>query len=406
MKNIVGTIIKVVLSTSILAGAVTLVSTSLIERNKPAEPEKPYVREYGDRGNTQAYVLKEAPRMRSCYTIDYYNQDDTTYYNLFRDSMTYIVGGSSIKGIFNENHLYLDVRDESDQTITITCGNYKDEFVGNKVVDVEFENQIEVNNVIELNYSKGNKNELMYFVPIENENVSSEFTRNLFTALYTDEVITVDAIKDDKYLESEEIDVSYQAAYGKTTSISAKVNILWNDTFLYAFYEVTDSDVDETSYSDDIGAYHENDCCELWISTCRTLPTQFETWGWDSTNQRGNRGNPAYCGEGGFKIRAGQSSITGGQEWMYDMDRFVTHTCSGAYQKTSKGYNCEFRIDFLDFNDSQYCLDKENQIIDIGILVSDGTNNETKGKVGSNYDATYVWAYGGPSHMDHLKLIK
>lgn len=404
--SIVGTIFKTLISASILAGAVTLVTTSLVERNKPEEPEKPYVKEYGDRGETQTYVIKEAPRMRSCYTIDYYNQEDTTYYNLFRDSMEYVVGGSSIKAIFDDTHLYLDVRDNSDQTITLSTGSIKEEFVGNKVVTMEFSSPIEVGKMMEINYSKGNKKETMYFVPVENENVSKEFNRNIFNALYTNETISIDGDKDDKYKETEEIDVSYQAAYGKTTSVSAKVYLLWDNTFLYAFYEVTDSSVDTTSYSDDIGAYHENDCCELWISTCRTLPTQFETWGWDATNNRGNRGNPNYCGEGGFKVRAGQTHITGGQEWMYDMDRFVTHTSSATYKKTTIGYNCEFKIDLLDFNNTKYCANKENQIIDIGILVSDGTNNETTGKVGSNYDATYVWAYGGPSHMDHLKLIK
>ena len=218
--------------------------------------------------------------------------------------------------------------------------------------------------------------------------------RKSFTAkkLAEEEVITIDGIKDDGYNLCEEIDVSTQSLVEKASlSASGKAYLKWDDNYLYAFIDVTDANVDSETITSEPWL---NDSTELWISTCRTLPTVNTGWG-DK-----NRPYSSYCGEGGFRVRAGDingENITG-MHWMYDWKDGVERQI--VSKLTDSGYVAEYKIAWASFAAVE---DKEGIIIDLNININDGEESVRKGIVSTN--AFGHETYFHPAYLDHVTLV-
>lgn len=400
---------KVVYSSFVLCGAAALVTTSLVVRNKPKNNSKDIVIEEGERPSVPSDAPYKilAPQVRNDFSFNlfekYYEEGKTNdFYNIYKDVEATNVDGTIIKAVVDDSYLYFLVENSSTDEIAISYGNKRTVIAGDGLCSMNMGATISLNTSYLFTIEKSAKKHYVNVHPVRNDKQDIVLyspdqpnrlvTRNLYSAKYTNTAITIDGNLDSKYLTSDLVEIS-SLCQGKT-DVTANGYILWDDNYLYAFFEVTDDDVDTTSSATNF----ENDTCEFWLDTCRSLPFQNQTWGYEG----GNRSVESYCGEGGFKIRAGQTSITGGQEWMYDNTAGIYR--EGTYKKTSVGYNCEFKIGLGSFASVS---NKENEILSFNMLVTDGNNCViAKGKIGNNFDSNIVWAWGGPSHMDHLKLVK
>lgn len=349
-------------------------------------------------------------KIRTGYNYDLYKSAETysgnlpnynNKYNFYKDNtaqeISYASSKLTINTVWQGTKVYIIASDNSGKEVTIT-NEYNSDVVkftgqpsgkGDFVIDVG--RSLNVDDEVFFNFTVDGVTRTAKLTLTANTAETTSVTRQLFTAKKTKDEIVVDGIKDECYNNTQTININ-SLCQGKT-NVWGNGYICWDEThgFFYILYEVADSSIDTTSNASNF----ENDCVEFWISTCRTLPNISTDWGSEE-----NRGDSWYCGEGGFKLRAGQSNINGGAHWMYDDGGY-----SGAYTKTSYGYNVEMKIPFKSFFDDKH---KGGSIIDFAMLITDGKNNACAGKVGNNSDANLVWWWGGnggPSRMDHLLLV-
>ena len=361
---------------------------------EPTEEEPTvYEKETGTRPDTTYVpITVNAAKMRTCYDFSLFNENDLSYYNFFKDTEEVVLDTVTLKCIYDGTYFRFLISESSSQDVKIT---YNDESItvnGYGVASFKLKNTIYLKDNYEFTLDCGEETYNLLVKAITNSNETS-LERKLFSASYRyDNEISVDGIKDDIYLQSEVIPLTYLCQ--GSTSVTGNGYFVWDDEYIYAFYEIYDDVVFE--YTDGTSTNFEKDACELWIDTCRTLCPQNKTWGDE------NRPYHDYIGEGAFKMRACASSIGGGTHWMWDEKSIYRE---GKSIKTDVGYNCEFKIGWATFGELE---NKVNQVISFGMLVIDGNTEQgiAAGKVGCNSDSNIIYNWGGPAHMDHLKLVK
>ena len=212
--------------------------------------------------------------------------------------------------------------------------------------------------------------------------------RKLFSAVKTSDEITIDGNKDEKYNAAPIVDINVKTLVesGDPAAIG-KASVLWDDSYLYVYVDVTDGDVNLSTSSHP----EQNDSVELWISTCQSSPTSETTWG------ESNRPYSAYCGEGLFRMGAGAIEPTG-FHWMFDNKSLVGREIVSKLKE--HGYTVEYKIGWGTFGQRE---DKENQIIDFNININDRGTSGRKGMVSTNEYGHL--GYQKPYYLDHLILL-
>ena len=213
------------------------------------------------------------------------------------------------------------------------------------------------------------------------------FGRNLWKANKTSENITVDGQKDAAYDYTYEIEIK-TVSEGKPLA-TGKAYIMWDDSYLYLFVEVTDADVT----TEQRGEPYKNDSVELWISTCRTLPTS-GAWG------DANRPYHDYCGEGGFRVVSCNNNLSG-QHWMYDWADGVSRQTAAVITET--GYNVEMKIGWSTFAEVE---NKAGEMINIVLNINDNNgqkNNARDGVMSTNVKGVLAW--DAVNVLDDLLLV-
>ena len=334
----------------------------------------------------------EVVEARSGYSI---SQELSTKELAFKDAPEIIIGDSAIQLLWDGQGLYAYATlgngtksiclesDLSSMPITLTESSKaifsSDALSVNSVtaLSITITDQLDISDTIEF---------MLECISNVN-NVNPE--RKQFTAkhLASEESITIDGEKDAGYELCQEIDISYRSLIeNDSLNATGKAYAKWDESYLYLFVDVTDDDVDATTLSNEPWL---NDSMELWLSTCRTLPSLSTGWG------DANRPYPSYCGEGGFRVRAGSSDISG-MHWMFD-DGSVTKNV--ASKVTDHGYTVEYQIGWASYqNEIQV-----NDIIDMTLNINDGEANVRKGITSTN--AMGHETYLKPGYLDHLMLV-
>ena len=323
-------------------------------------------------------IIFTAKEVRDNFDVN----DEFTY----KEAYSQAIGKNEVKLLWNEDgiHLFAKVDDSTDEIVVkdkdVTInknGHYlipKDDIDVDDYVSLTFINKttsstLETQTLIHCVANAGNLDP----------------ARKMFKANKVNGSINVDGVKDDEYLDSAKIDVNVVSLTESTTpEAHGEAYVKWDDSYLYVFIDVNDSDVNKSLSS----SPHENDSVELWISTCQNFPTDTTPWG--------EGGRPAnYCGEGLFRAAAGNVTELTGFHWMFDkVEREVTSVI------TSYGYTVEYKIGFGSFSEVK---NKENQIIDLTLDINDRGTSNRKGIVSTN---TYGQrCFEKPYYLDHIRLV-
>lgn len=337
-----------------------------------------------------------ATHVRDSYKVN--NKDK--YDNLFNDTIkSNLSNNATVQTLWDADGLYMyfDMGD-ADQ-ITLTSELFSGEKVVNNNTKLIIDAELIKENTPSIEFNvDGEEIECVYALMDNNNNVSP--TRKLMEADYLEatEEIVIDGVKDDAYNNNTEIDVSTKSLIeNNSLNISAKAYMKWDNDYLYIFVDVTDANVDQTTYNQN--SPEKNDSVEIWMSTCQTIPTLQTKWGWPNGGVNSMRPYELYCGEGKIARRAGEpEGHTVGTHWMWDNSSVTKETASVV---TSYGYTTEFKIGWGTFKDD--VLDKNNEIINLSININDGENNNRKGIVSTNENCHEI--YFAPGYLDNVILV-
>lgn len=199
-------------------------------------------------------------------------------------------------------------------------------------------------------------------------------TENVYdsTRLKVDDEITVDGVKDAAYADTTPIEIS--APVSGETQTKATMYVMWEDTYLYVFAEVTDASV--TGYQQG-AAIEDNDAFEIRIDLLHneSLAESGYTEGWGQPY----RGEPGPMVEGQWKISAGSEFTVdhrfgdgsfAGIEWLSNESQ-NSGTTFGTSKKTDTGYTVEYQIDLSNANVPQEYRPHAGQEIGIGVRIFD-----------------------------------
>ena len=323
-------------------------------------------------------IIFTAKEVRDNFDVN----DEFTY----KEAYSQAIGKNEVKLLWNEDGIHLFAKlDNSTNEIAIKD---KDISINNNGHYLIPKDDINVNDYVSLtfiNKTTSSTEEIETLIHCVPNAGNLEPARKMFKANKANGSILVDGIIDDEYLDSPEIDVNVVSlTESSAPKAHGKAYVKWDDSYLYVFVDVSDSDVNKSISS----APHENDSVELWISTCQNFPTDTTPWG--------EGGRPAnYCGEGLFRAAAGNVSELTGFHWMFDkVEREVTSVI------TSYGYTVEYKIGFGSFSEVK---NKENQIIELTLDINDRGISNRKGIVSTNMYGHRC--FEKPYYLDHIKLV-
>lgn len=351
-------------------------------------------------GNDNRTTL-EVKEVRDCFDVVVDGSEDL----LYKDANTTTLGNtdSTVKMLFNEDNVYVYTSlDENTEYVKISSSALTEEI--NVTPELhEFAispaNSLLVGSKVDLRIvskeKDGEEISTDYVLKmVENDNNLSS-PRKLFEAkrLADDAAITVDGVKDAAYDGTQEITIDTIALLENNTTAdqlttTGKAWIRWDDTYLYVFVDVIDSFVNTAV----VGEAYNNDSVEFWLSTCQTLPTSSTGWG------DANRPSSDWCGEGGWRVWAGNIGGLSGMHWMYDWADGCPREVASVL--TENGYTVEYKLHLSAFAGVE---NKTDQIIDFMININDGTNNVRNGIVSTNTGGAN--AFDKPYNLDHLKLV-
>ncbi len=317
---------------------------------------------------------------------------DTSRDDLFKDTTANLLEDNKIEILYDDGGYYFYVTKgeiTSSLTFKFETSSREVTVTGNKKFMVN-----SVDKYFTVSYLKdGAQVSEKYFIMESANGNNLDPARKLFTAKELDnQTITIDGELDSSYDTSIAIDVNQQSLVEKgTLAASGVAYIMYDASAIYVFVDVTDPTVDTTTVN--TNNPEQNDSVEFWISTTQVLPTTSTTWG------TANRPDVNYCGEGAFRLRAGNDTLTGGH-WLFDNSAVEK---VGASKVTENGYTAEFKIGWGSFATNL----ATDEIIDFCININDGENNTKNtwnrhGVVCTNMLSHNAWIQ--PNYLDHLKL--
>lgn len=229
-----------------------------------------------------------------------------------------------------------------------------------------------------------------------NEQKTTTYAAETFTAMQTNATIgNADGIKDEAYNHATPISITHKK-YPRTnpSPATAKMYLLWDETYLYVFAEVADS----KHYNYQEGTWLEHrDAFEMYVDTYHNISNYTGNYG---SNYRGTK----QC-EGLFKIAAGVGVATTGKSvqgthWLWD-DSSKREDGSYASVLTETGYNVEYKIN-LGSSSKEHMVagrkigvgvklyDRYQDSGDVSItMIEDKNNNQHK----------------GPQYLSSIKLV-
>ena len=331
----------------------------------------------------------KAVEVRDGYQVSEQQQKDL----LFKDASPLDEEGNILEALYDENKLYLYATKAEDvNSLNIKFNNIEE------VYSISNDRKIVVDKTntrfFTLSYEiNGETTSKEYFIKYSDNISNLDPARKMYSSKKLDGSIVMDGELDSNYDISSSFSVNVKSLEEKPSlSATGTAYTAWDDSYLYVFVDVADSEVDSTTINTTNPEL--NDSVELWISTTRVIPTSSTNWG------NANRPTGDYCGEGLFRSRAGINGEDGvtGFHWMYDNKSGCPREI--VTKLTETGYSVEYKIGWASFASEE----KENQIIDIMICINDGENNIRKGVVCANKYGHQT--YLKPYYMDHLKLVK
>ena len=353
-------------------------------------------------------------QVRDCYSVTVDNKEDL----LYKDALESAFGESKVKMLWDSSNVYAYVT------------------LGENTKSLKFESPL-LSDPVELTADGGTTQEIVIpgsfaldamadlkvtYQDGDAEAVSSDYLlrmqtndsniagspRKMYEAkkLADGASITVDGTRDAAYgtdatVAIDTVTLSEANGGPKATGMAW---IVWDDTALYVFVEVTDSDVSASQ----VGDAHLNDSVEFWLDTCQQLPTSSTRWG------EGNRPLGLYRGEGCFRVLANKVGADTGMHWLWDDERTRPATASVL---TETGYTVEYSIPWAHkfdewdngFGDYIPSLggpgEKTGQVINFLININDDNGNDgvREGIVCQNTMGQSAIDY--PYVLDHLKLV-
>ena len=221
------------------------------------------------------------------------------------------------------------------------------------------------------------------------ENPNSNFTASKIS---NEAQITADGVKDDIYNVSNSISINNITWRNENENpATAKMNLLWNTSFLYVFMEVKD----DIHYGYQEGTWLEHrDAVEMILDLYHN--TSYE--GGYGGDYRGDK----MC-EGYYKIAAGvgQAAVdttVQGTHWLWDDQK---NNCSFASLKTETGYTVEYKIalgkDALEY----MVIGRE---IGIGVKLYDKDADDKNGAV-TTLQTKNDGQHNGPKYLSSVKLV-
>lgn len=350
-------------------------------------------------------TLINVKQVRDCYAVTVDGTEDM----LYKDALESTFGTSKVKMLWDASNVYVIAT------------------LGEDTNSLKFETAA---GTVELTPDDGMTQEFTLAGTYQlNENVNLEVTyQDAEDAAVTTEYLLKMQMNDSniagsprkmyeakKLAEGERITVDGQreAAYGTEATViidkivltenndgpksSGKAWIVWDDTNLYIYVEVKDENVSATQ----IGDAWQNDSVEVWLNTCRSLPTSTTIWGTDRDGMTGNRVDSSWCGEGGFRVLANGIGDASGQEWLWDDNKSSVDKFDSRSVLIDGGYAVEYKIFWGSFVNVE---NKVGEVIDFIININDDDGDGAReGIVSSNTMGNYAWEK--PYVLDHLKLV-
>lgn len=220
------------------------------------------------------------------------------------------------------------------------------------------------------------------------------FVNAPFKATRTDEVIgTADGIKDEAYNTTNEITINHVSWENENaTPATAKMNLLWDTSYLYVFIEV----IDDTFYGYQAGTWLEHrDAVEMIID----LYHNTDYTGGYGSDYRGDK----MC-EGYYKIAAGvgQASVDStvqGTHWLWDDQK---NNGSYASARTETGYTVEYKI-ALGKDALEYMV--SGREIGVGVKVYDKHADDKDGSV-TVLEPKNDGQHNSPANLSTVKLVE
>ena len=243
----------------------------------------------------------------------------------------------------------------------------------------------------------------MTFYAIWSERFGTENTFNA-TRLKVNDEIQVDGVLDEAYQDTAVIPVETLST--GDTETKATVRVMWEDTYLYVFAEVTDGSVHR--YQDGVGIM-ENDAFEIRLDLLHndSLAEPGYTEGWGGSY----RGEPGPMVEGQWFINAGSehsvdnrfgNGSDAGFEWLSNESK-NSGTTFGTSKLTETGYTVEYQIDLSNANVPAEYRPHAGQEIGIGVRVWD--KNDAGERSSVVMEAINADMDRGPKKLSNIRLL-
>lgn len=222
-----------------------------------------------------------------------------------------------------------------------------------------------------------------------------KFVNSPFKATRTNEVIgTADGVKDAAYNAANEITINHVSWENENASpATAKMNLLWDTSYLYVFVEV----IDDSFYEYQEGTLLEHrDALELIID----LYHNKDYTGGYGGDYRGDK----MC-EGMYKIAAGvgqatvDQTVQGAFWWLYDDQK---NNGSYASARTETGYTVEYKI-ALGKDALEYMV--SGREIGIGVKIYDKHADDKDGSV-TVLEPKNDGQHTSPANLSSVKLVE
>lgn len=341
-------------------------------------------------------VLIEAQQVRDTYNVTVDGTEDL----LYKDATAHTFGASTLKLLWAADgvYAYADLG-ETTQSFTMS-GDFGTHSFTTSDPEYKISGSYALSDRLSatISYQDGDAAAVSgeYLIRLSANASNLVPARNLYEIEKVDgSSIVVDGTRDAIYGDAETLaieTISAQDNASKAPAATGKAWIVWDDGYLYVFVEVYDDTV-TSALIDGKTDYAQYDSVELWLSTCRTLPTASTGWG------DANRPSSDYCGEGGWRVVAGNVGPLSGSHWMYDWADGVPRECTSVL--TDTGYTVEYKIAWSAFAGVK---DKVGEIVDMMININDDDGDGAReGVVSANSLGQQAWVR--PYVLDHFKLV-